>query len=77
MCHRPRPYCPAGVPADRLAVLREAFDKVVQDPEFIAAAEKRGAELDPTRGADVQTFVKPILEAPKEIVDIAGKAMGG
>ena len=28
-------------------------------------------------GAEVQTFIKPILEAPKEIVDIAGKAMGG
>ena len=68
---------PPGVPADRLAVLREAFDKMVQDPEFIAAAEKRGAELDPTPGAEVQTFVKPILEAPKEIVDVAGKAMCG
>jgi hypothetical protein len=25
----------------------------------------------------VQTFVKPILESPKDIVDVAGKAMGG
>jgi tripartite-type tricarboxylate transporter receptor subunit TctC len=68
---------PPGVPADRLAVLREAFDKMVKDPEFIAAAEKRGADLDPTPGSEVQTFLKPILEAPKEIVDLAGKAMGG
>ena len=68
---------PPGVPADRLAVLRDAFDKMVNDPEFMAAAEKRGAELDPISGAEVQNFIKPILEAPKEIVDLAGKAMGG
>lgn len=68
---------PPGVSADRLAVLRDAFDKMVKDPEFIAAAEKRGAELDPTPGAEVQTFVKPILDAPKDIVDTARKAMGG
>jgi tripartite-type tricarboxylate transporter receptor subunit TctC len=66
---------PPGVPADRLAVLRDAFDKMVQDPEFIAAADKRGAELDPSSGAEVQSFLKPIYEAPKEIVDIAKKAM--
>ncbi|MDQ4135546.1 MAG: tripartite tricarboxylate transporter substrate binding protein [Pseudomonadota bacterium] len=66
---------PPGVPQDRIAALRQAFDKMVQDPEFIATAEKRGAELDPTSGADTQAFVKPILEAPKEIVDIAKKAV--
>ena len=66
---------PPGVPADRLAALRGAFDKMVQDPEFIAAAEKRGAELDPTGGAEVQAFIKPIFDAPKEIVEIAKKAV--
>jgi tripartite-type tricarboxylate transporter receptor subunit TctC len=66
---------PPGVSAERLAVLRDAFDKIVKDPEFIAAAEKRGAELDPSLGAEVQAFVKPILEAPKEVVDVAKKAI--
>jgi hypothetical protein len=47
----------------------------VQDPDFIAAAEKRGAELDPTGGAEVQAFIKPIFDAPKEIVEIAKKAI--
>jgi tripartite-type tricarboxylate transporter receptor subunit TctC len=65
------------VPADRLAVLREAFDKVVKDPEFIAAAEKRGAELDPTPGAQVDKFRDQILSTPKELVELADKAMGG
>jgi tripartite-type tricarboxylate transporter receptor subunit TctC len=68
---------PPGVPADRLAVLREAFDKVVKDPEFIAAAEKRGAEIDPTPGAEVDKFRDQILNTPKELIDLADKAMGG
>jgi tripartite-type tricarboxylate transporter receptor subunit TctC len=68
---------PPGVPADRIAVLREAFDKVVQDPEFIAAAEKRGAELDPTPGVQVDKFRDQILNTPKELIEAADKAMSG
>jgi tripartite-type tricarboxylate transporter receptor subunit TctC len=68
---------PPGVPAERLAVLRAAFDKVVQDSEFIASAEKRGAEIDPTPGAEVDKFRDKILNAPKDLVEMADKAMGG
>jgi tripartite-type tricarboxylate transporter receptor subunit TctC len=68
---------PPGIPADRLAVLRAAFDKLVQDPEFIASAGKRGAELDPTPGAEVDKFRDKIMSAPKDLVEAADKAMGG
>ncbi|HEX2727110.1 MAG TPA: tripartite tricarboxylate transporter substrate-binding protein [Beijerinckiaceae bacterium] len=68
---------PPGVPADRLAALRAAFDKVVQDPEFIASAEKRGAELDPTPGAEVDKFRDKIMGAPQDLIEAADKAMGG
>ena len=36
-----------------------------------------GGIVQPPIADAVQTFIKPILEAPKDIVDIAGKAMGG
>jgi tripartite-type tricarboxylate transporter receptor subunit TctC len=68
---------PPGIPADRLAALRAAFDKLVQDPEFIASAGKRGAELDPTPGAEVDKFRDKIMSAPKDLVEAADKAMGG
>ena len=68
---------PPGVPADRLAALRAAFDKMVQDPEFIAAAEKRGAELDPTPGVEVDKFRDQIIRTPKELIELADKAMAG
>ena len=62
---------PPGVPADRLAALRAAFDKMVKDPEFLAEAEKVGAEINPTPGAEVQKINEEIVNAPKEIVDLA------
>lgn len=36
---------PKGVPEERLALLRDAVEKVANDPNFIAAAEERGEVL--------------------------------
>jgi tripartite-type tricarboxylate transporter receptor subunit TctC len=66
---------PPQVPADRIAVLREAFDKMVKDKDFLAAAEKRGAEIDPTPGAEVQKYAQQILDAPPDLVKAATAAM--
>jgi tripartite-type tricarboxylate transporter receptor subunit TctC len=66
---------PPGVPADRIAYLRAAFDRMVKDPELIAAAEKRGLELDPAAGADVQKISDAIVATPKAMIDAATKAM--
>ena len=68
---------PPGIPADRLAVLRAAFDKMVRDPEFLAAAEKRKAEIDPTPGAEVQKDAVEIIKTPKDLIDLASAAMKG
>jgi tripartite-type tricarboxylate transporter receptor subunit TctC len=68
---------PPQVPAERIAVLREAFDKMVKDPDFLAAAEKRSAEIDPTPGAEVQKYADGILNTPADLVAAATKAMGG
>jgi tripartite-type tricarboxylate transporter receptor subunit TctC len=66
---------PPGVPAERIAVLREAFEKMVKDKDFLAAAEKRGAEIDPTPGAEVQKYAQQILDAPPDLVKAATAAM--
>jgi tripartite-type tricarboxylate transporter receptor subunit TctC len=66
---------PPQVPADRIAVLRDAFDKMVKDKDFLAAAEKRGAEIDPTPGAEVQKYAQQILDAPPNLVKAATAAM--
>jgi tripartite-type tricarboxylate transporter receptor subunit TctC len=66
---------PPQLPADRLAALRQAFDKMVRDPDFIRDAERVTAELDPTPGSDVQKVAERILKTPPDIVEKAAKAM--
>lgn len=62
---------PKGIPAERLAALRKAFDDMVKDPAFIADAERASAELDPTPGVEVQRISDEIIATPKDIVQIA------
>jgi tripartite-type tricarboxylate transporter receptor subunit TctC len=66
---------PPQVPDERLAALRTAFDKTMADPEFLREAERIKAEVDPTPGAVVQKDALAILNAPKDIIDRANKAM--
>jgi tripartite-type tricarboxylate transporter receptor subunit TctC len=66
---------PPGVPAERLAALRAAFDKVVLDPDFLADAAKRHAEVDPLPGPEVQTISDGIVNAPKSVVQMAVDAL--
>jgi tripartite-type tricarboxylate transporter receptor subunit TctC len=60
-----------AVPPDRIAALREAFDQVVRDPEFIAQANRADAEIDPTPGIEIQKVSDAIAATPKEIIDMA------
>lgn len=38
---------------------------------------RSGADLEPTPGSDVQKYSDSIAKAPKEIVDMAAKAVEG
>jgi tripartite-type tricarboxylate transporter receptor subunit TctC len=65
---------PQNVPADRVAALRAAFDKVVIDKDFLAEAQKRSIYIEPTPGAEVQKYSDAIIKTPKNIVDLVAKA---
>ncbi len=41
---------PPGVPADRIALLREAFDATMTDPSFVADAKQVSLEINPMSG---------------------------
>lgn len=66
---------PPGVPADRIAALRTAFDKVVRDPAFLADAAKRSADIEPADGATVQGYSDSIAKASPDIIEAAALAM--
>ncbi len=58
-----------NVPADRVKALREAFDKTMKDPAFVAEAKKIDLEIDPVSGAEMQKIVADIVATPKETVN--------
>ena len=47
-------YTTPGTPPARLAVLRNAFDETMRDPEFIARVQQQKLELAPRRGDALQ-----------------------
>ncbi len=54
-----------GVPAERLAALRQAFARMVKDPTFVASCNKRHLMLDPASGEDMDAIVKDTFALPK------------
>lgn len=57
-----------GVPADRVAALRKAFDATLRDAAFLAEAEKAGMEIEPLTGLQVETMLAKAYGAPPAIV---------
>ncbi len=49
-----------GVPADRVAVLRSAFARMMADPEFRAEAEKLDFEINFMPGEALQKFIRTV-----------------
>jgi tripartite-type tricarboxylate transporter receptor subunit TctC len=63
-----RPFvAPPGLPEDRVQALRDAFMATLEDPEFLADAEKADLEITPVSGEDVQALVTDIYETPPEL----------
>ncbi len=58
-----------GVPEDRLAALRQAFQDMLKDPDFIAACAKRNLMLDPAKGEDMDAINQETMNLPKPIVE--------
>jgi tripartite-type tricarboxylate transporter receptor subunit TctC len=59
----------AGVPPERVAALRRAFDATMKDAEFIADAERQGMDVSPSTGAELTQQVADIVNAPASVVD--------
>ena len=65
-----RPFvAPPDLPADRLAMLRAAFDATMKDPDFVAEARASKLELEPEDGEHLAALIAKIYATPKPIVD--------
>ena len=73
-----RPYAaPPGLPEDRKAALRKAFDDAWADPELIAEMKARGQEVNPVSGAALDRLIAELYATPKDVVETTRKAIGG
>jgi tripartite-type tricarboxylate transporter receptor subunit TctC len=69
------PYAAApGVPADRLATLRTAFDKTLADPAFVGEYEKF-RQLVPRNGEEVAEIVRDLLATKPNLVNDLKEAL--
>jgi len=66
-----RPYAaPPGVPKERLQILRDSFDKMLADPNFVVEAQKL-VDWDGTSnlsGAELQKKIVRTVTQPPDII---------
>jgi tripartite-type tricarboxylate transporter receptor subunit TctC len=65
-----RPYLlPPGIPTDRLKILRQAFVKLMADPAFLADIKKRGLEVDPSTGEELEKLAREVMAQPPAVIE--------
>jgi hypothetical protein len=67
---------PPGVPADRVKIIRDAFNKTIHDPALLAEAERRRLDIDPATGEELDALAKEVMTAPPDIVERVKKLIG-
>src|ERR1700681_3154234 len=71
-----RPFVTSpGVPAERVALLRKAFDEMMMDPAYLDDSKKAAVDVTPVAGAKIQTMVADLVRTPADIVTRAKLAM--
>jgi tripartite-type tricarboxylate transporter receptor subunit TctC len=72
-----RPFItPPGLAADRLKTLRDAFQKTMADPAFLADVKARKLEADPDFGEQLEAIAKEAVNQPREVVEKMKKLLG-
>lgn len=65
-----------GLSADRTQTLREAYAKTLQEPDLVEEAKKRGWELRPVSGEDLEALAKEVSSQPADVVERMKALMG-
>ena len=68
-------YAPPSIPSERLAALRDAFDKTVRDPEFLARMDAAGLNVQPLAGAALTQEISRSMENVGEAARDLGQAL--
>jgi hypothetical protein len=59
-----------------LKILRDAFQKTMGDPAFLADVKTRKLAADPDFGEQLETIAKEAVNQPREVVERIKKLLG-
>ncbi len=62
--------------AERVKILRDAYAKTLSDPDFLSETQKRGWELNPASGEELEALAKEVVDQPPEVVAWLKKLLG-
>ena len=65
-----------GIPAERVKILRDAYAKMLKDPEFVAESNKRQWEINPVSGEKLEALAKEVTHQPADVVERMKKVLG-
>ena len=65
-----------GVPAERVTMLRRAFDATMKDPEFLSEAVRSNMDIKPLSGEEMQKIAIDVVSAPPEGLARAKELIG-
>ena len=65
-----------STPADRVAILRRAFDQSIKDPELLAETQKQKMDVDPENGESLEKLAQQVLQQPAEVLARVKQILG-
>jgi tripartite-type tricarboxylate transporter receptor subunit TctC len=69
-----RPFlAPPGVPADRVAALRAAFEATAKDPAFLEEARKLNVPINLATWQEIEGLLREVYATPQPVIDRAAK----
>jgi tripartite-type tricarboxylate transporter receptor subunit TctC len=66
---------PPGMPQERLAILRKAFEDTMHDPAFLEDAERSKLDIDPADHTQVEHLLAQFADYPKDVLEKAKAAI--
>jgi tripartite-type tricarboxylate transporter receptor subunit TctC len=71
-----RPYiAPPELPAERAKALRDAFMRVMADPDFLADMKRQSLTVDPTSGPEMQRAIANAYALPPDVIELVRKIL--
>jgi tripartite-type tricarboxylate transporter receptor subunit TctC len=60
---------PPNMPAERLKLLRDGYEKMLSDPDFLGEAKKRDWQVEYISGQDLEAMAKKAMSQPPETIE--------